>query len=159
MSTTAEVPDKKKRNLLFIIYIHILKPILKSTTWFFWNIEVLLMNRMSDGHIPMATNQTRTGGFWQCWFSSQQSPSVLRRLNLHHVDSKQQHSWGTRTTTPTETQRKATGRKRAETRLAPSASVQRTQCLRLHAKWDSNVTRGFCMKWWRHSHELKPVWT
>lgn len=148
-SSTVEVTNKKKMNLLYIIYIHFLNLFWKDLHnmfffFFFLNLEVLLMNRMSDGHIPMATNQTWTGVFWQFWFNWQPSPGFpfqppflhyalpAERLPMLTVaatflgyianDPKKKKKWKS----------KQVGRGERQV-LSLSTSVQRTQCLRQHA--------------------------
>lgn len=62
----------RKRGFYCISSMYTFELILKRSAQYYF---LLPMNRMSDGHIPMATNQTWTGVFWQFWFNWQQSPT------------------------------------------------------------------------------------
>lgn len=134
----------RKRGIYCRLSIYTFQLILKRFAQHdFWNLEVLLMNRMSDGHIPMATNQTWTGVFWLFWFNWQQPPISPLQLSSSRLPADLQPMFtvaatflGYTANDPNEKEeRKQQVGGGKDMSLSSSTSVQRTQCLRQHAKW------------------------
>lgn len=141
MSTIVQVTDKKKRNLLYIIYIHFSTNSEKICTWFLksWSITyeqdvwwsythgnkpnmdrsvlTILVQLTAVSLISLRALPLRSA----CWTSTHVNSSS----NISGVHSQRPEQNGRKKTT--------TGRKRQV--LSSSTSVQRTQCLRQHAKW------------------------
>lgn len=151
MSTTVQVRDKKKRNLLYIFYIHCWTNSEKICTWF-WSV-------IYERDFWWSWQQTKHGQecFWRFWFSWQQPPASPSQLSFSHPPAEllpmlqvAATFLGYSANDPSgEEGEKTTGGRKDGQVLSSSTSVQRTQCLRRHAKTDTNMTRGFWIEWRR----------
>lgn len=138
----SSVRDKKKRNLLYIFYIHCWTNSEKICTWF-WNWRVIYEH-------DFWWSYTKHGQecFWWFWLSWQQpptsppsSPSPIGLLNFYPLQVAATFLGYPANDPDGEGGKKTTGGRKDGQVLSSSTSVQRTQCLRRHATW----TRTWCM--------------
>lgn len=130
----------KKRNLMYIIYIHFRTNSEKIHTLMLktWSPEVIHVNRMSDGHIPMATNPTWTGWvFLTVLVELSLLPVILPTLHFLLRSVCWTFSYVYSSSNISEEHERKTWKK---WRSSLFTSVQRSQCLTQHAKMEPNMT-------------------